>query len=427
MANITTRATANTPAVSGTCTNKGSALTNAELDANFISLNDAKVESATNSSTDGKLLASYGATGRKIKEATGAEIAAALGSAVVGNATHAVSADSATTAGTAGALTNFGLTNTGANTDFNACIIPGMYRVNAAAVNAPPNAADAYGQLCVMRGGMADTITQIYAPYSSGHLYTRSGNPASVGGGGNWTSWRAVIDSASIGTGLSWDSANYVLNCTVVAAPNPYSTVFDTTVGTRSINVPAGCTRARVTAVGGGGGGGGTNGVGVLWGGNGGGGGTATSMITGLTPGASISYTVGAGGSAGGFGAGGAGQVSSFGGYVTATGGGGGGAQNGAQGGGGGGSGNFVKNGTTGVYQVGGGISAQYAWNVTSGLITSTAGLMRQAGYFTGSYDSYNGQPGSGCGAGGGGAQSNSWGGSGGAGSAGCIFIEWGV
>jgi len=218
MANITTRATANTPAVSGTCTNKGAALTNAELDANFISLNDAKVESATNSSTDGKLLASYGATGRKIKEATGAEIAAALGSAVVGNATHAVCADSATTAGTAGALTNFGLTNTGANTDFNACIIPGMYRVNAAAVNAPPNAADAYGQLCVMRGGMADTITQIYAPYSSGHLYTRSGNPASVGGGGNWTSWRAIIDSASIGTGLSWDSANYVLNCTVTSS-----------------------------------------------------------------------------------------------------------------------------------------------------------------------------------------------------------------
>lgn len=110
--------------------------------------------------------------------------------------------------------------------------------------------------------------------------------------------------------------------------------------------VPAGVTRARVRVWGGGGGGGGNGTAGA--GGGGGGGGYAEDIITGLTPGASITITVGAGGTAGAntgtasSNNGGAGGTSSFGASLSATGGSGGGgsaSSAGAAGTGGSGSG----------------------------------------------------------------------------------------
>jgi len=97
--------------------------------------------------------------------------------------------------------------------------------------------------------------------------------------------------------------------------------------------VPAGVTRAKVTVVGGGGGAGGSGGgCGAYGGEGGGGGGCGIKIVTGLTPGGTVSVTVGGGGSAGNSSGinGGSGGTSSFGAYVSASGGGGGGSSYGA-------------------------------------------------------------------------------------------------
>lgn len=65
--------------------------------------------------------------------------------------------------------------------------------------------------------------------------------------------------------------------------------------------IPTGVTALKVSVVGGGGGGGGGTGCGIS-GYSGGGGGTSVVYLTGLTPGNTISVTVGAGGTAGAIG-----------------------------------------------------------------------------------------------------------------------------
>lgn len=99
-----------------------------------------------------------------------------------------------------------------------------------------------------------------------------------------------------------------------------FNTVQFFTSGSTSWTVPTGITRCVVTVVGGGGGGGGFGPTSYNWPG---GGGYAKAYITGLTPGASITVTVGGGGSGNNntSAAGGTGGTSSFGSYVSATGG----------------------------------------------------------------------------------------------------------
>jgi hypothetical protein len=125
-----------------------------------------------------------------------------------------------------------------------------------------------------------------------------------------------------------------------------------------TFTIPAGVTKIKVTVVGGGGGGNSGNA------GGGGGGGAAIKIITGLTPGANVTVTVGSGGAAST-----AGGNSSFGAYCSATGGspganpnggagglGSGGDLNiGGQGGGGGGATNATYVGTGGSSILGGG------------------------------------------------------------------------
>jgi hypothetical protein len=87
--------------------------------------------------------------------------------------------------------------------------------------------------------------------------------------------------------------------------------------GSLTFTVPTGITKVKVTVVGGGGGG--SNLIGgcvSIPGGGGGAGGTAIEIISGLTPGGTVSVTVGAGGAAAS-----AGGTSSFGAYCSATGG----------------------------------------------------------------------------------------------------------
>lgn len=98
-----------------------------------------------------------------------------------------------------------------------------------------------------------------------------------------------------------------------------------TTTGTSTFTVPAGVTAVKVTVVAGGGGGGGPQAVsGVSASGGGGGGGTAIEWITGLTPGNTVTVTVGAGGTVSAGASGGTGGTSSFGAFCSATGGAGG-------------------------------------------------------------------------------------------------------
>ena len=96
-----------------------------------------------------------------------------------------------------------------------------------------------------------------------------------------------------------------------------------------TFTVPAGITAVKVTVVGGGGGSGATSTPpcgSTNYGQGGGAGGTSIDFVTGLTPGGTVSVTVGAGGTAGAAnaGAGGAGGTSSFGAFVSASGGSGG-------------------------------------------------------------------------------------------------------
>jgi hypothetical protein len=98
----------------------------------------------------------------------------------------------------------------------------------------------------------------------------------------------------------------------------------NTGTGTFNFVVPTDVTRLKVTVIGGGGGGGGIVGNNSNFcssGGGGGGGGLSTSIISGLTPGSTISVTVGAGGSGGSTSSGTNGGSSSFGAYLSATGG----------------------------------------------------------------------------------------------------------
>ena len=137
-----------------------------------------------------------------------------------------------------------------------------------------------------------------------------------------------------------------------------------------TFTVPTGITKVKVTVVGGGGGGGygGRDGCSPAYGGNGGGGGgAAIEIISGLTPGGTVTVTVGAAGGAGNPNVpttATAGGTSSFGAYCSATGGGGGSSGAGSGGAGGLGSGGDLNirggggNPTPNLYGTGGAAGA---------------------------------------------------------------------
>lgn len=194
-----------------------------------------------------------------------------------------------------------------------------------------------------------------------------------------------------------------------------------TSAGSSTWSVPAGVVRVKVTVVGGGGGGGNGAANNVASAG-GGGGGYAIRVISGLTPGAAISYTVGAGGAIQA-----SGTASSFGPTngvrVSATGGGGGGPW--GYGSGGTGSGGTL-NGT-------GGDGGGFLGASTTGWVRAGAGGNSLLGGIAGGGHAVNnncsnaaGQPGKAYGGGGGGGAANSGcAQSGGRGATGVILIEY--
>ena len=125
---------------------------------------------------------------------------------------------------------------------------------------------------------------------------------------GGTTSTAAQQSVASVGTTgqvLTSNGAGALPTFQTAAGGSPISTVDVKTSGSSATwTIPAGVTKVRITVVGGGGGGGGVGNCNPQ--GGGGGGGTAIKVLTGLTPGNTLSYTVGTGG-AGGSGGGGAG------------------------------------------------------------------------------------------------------------------------
>ncbi len=147
-----------------------------------------------------------------------------------------------------------------------------------------------------------------------------------------------AAQSASTAPFINPKLPNVAAAIAAAAAPWPAQVVL-TTASTSPVAVPTGYTRAFVRMVGGGGGGGG--GTSTQASGGGGAGGYAEKLIVGLTPGATIPFSIGGAGTGGATGAnGGTGGNTSFGSgpYFSATGGvgGNGGA---APGGGNGGTG----------------------------------------------------------------------------------------
>lgn len=146
-------------------------------------------------------------------------------------------------------------------------------------------------------------------------------------GGANYGSSGQVLTSNGAAAAPSWQaaSAGGFSNMSTAQFPTTVTNssgtpMVNTGSGTFNFVVPAGITKVKVTVVGGGGGSGGSSGS---EGGAGGGGGAAIEIISGLTPGGTVSVTVGGGGTAGTSSPtnGGAGGTSSFGAFCSATGG----------------------------------------------------------------------------------------------------------
>lgn len=260
----------------------------------------------------------------------------------------------------------------------------------------------------------AGSVT-LKAPTSGTVTYTLPGADGTSG---------QVLSTNGSGT-LSWASAGGG------GATGVSGQVF-TSSGT--FTIPSGVTAVKVTVVGGGGGGGYVSKGGSASGG-GGGGGIAVKYITGLTPGAGITVTVG-----------GAAGTSSFGAYCSATGGataatvsgsntsGGGGAGGTATGGdinltgGSGGSGVSIYQGTCSPNLTYSGSGASVLSNGFSTNAISAVGCSEYGRGGAGVSGLTNGNAGYGYGSGGSGATTYNNGitpRSGGAGTGGIVIVEW--
>lgn len=235
---------------------------------------------------------------------------------------------------------------------------------------------------------------------SSGWLLDRAGNFYANNG-----NFRGDI------TGASGTFSGAVSAGSVNFASSVGTTVTYTTAGTYTLTVPAGMTAMRLSLQAGGGGGGGQNayGYGYAGSGGGGGGGYATAVFT-VTPGATYTLVVGAGGSGGVYGGGGsAGGNTYVTGLLTVTGGGGGGA-------------------SIGSAYPGAGGSAGGAYATAAGTAPSAGGNSKMGvGGPIGAGSGYSQvvYPGSGYGSGGGGTIETGYGKTGGAGARGWAQVEY--
>lgn len=187
-------------------------------------------------------------------------------------------------------------------------------------------------------GTVADTASNGIAARTSANTLTArtitAGTAISVANGdgvsGNPTITNTGVTSIVAGTGISISGGTGAVTVTASGGGGFSNMQVFTSTGT--FTVPAGITKVKATVTGGGGGG--------CSNGSGGGGGTSIEIVSGLTPGGTVSVTVGGGGTGvGGANSGGTGGTSSFGAFCSATGGGGAPFGGGVQGVGGIGSG----------------------------------------------------------------------------------------
>ena len=276
---------------------------------------------------------------------------------------------------------------------------------STAAGRALLTAADASAQRTSL--GLGTVATERTVPVSKGGTGATSltANNVLLGNNGNALQVVAPGTSGNVLTsdGTTWTSA--------AAAAGGFSNlqVF-TSSGT--FTIPSGITKVKVTVVGGGGGGGGSDGN--INGSGGGGGGAAIEIISGLTPGGTVSVTVGAGGTGVSNGAGNTGGTSSFGAYCSATGGSGSGAQANLAGSGGVGSGGNLNIA---------GQPGQTAEDISTRPSMAGGGTILGGG---GNGRTTTGANAGGAyGGGGGGAWSNSTNTAGGTGAAGVVIVEY--
>jgi hypothetical protein len=264
------------------------------------------------------------------------------------------------------------------------------------------NVAPSYGKV-----GLTTHVSGTLPVTSGGTgLATITANALLVGAG------TGSVTSVSPGTsgnvltsnGTAWTSAASSAAQTLVA-------VYLTGAG-QTFTVPAGITKVKVTIIGGGGNGG-TGSTSGGTGGGGGGGGTAIKWLAGLTPGGTLSVTVGGASGTSSVSSGVSNTIAT----VSATGGGNG--ANGGAGPGTGGAGGTGSAGTLNVASAAGGVGTGYGGAGASSLMG-----------FGGAFTSLNGGNGTGYGAGGaGGSVLNVGcaliGGTGGSGSAGLVLFEY--
>jgi len=248
-------------------------------------------------------------------------------------------------------------------------------------VQAPNTASDYTVNFPATNGDMVVAVSGAVPASQGGTGQTSlTANNVLLGNGTSAVQFVAPGTSGNVLTsnGTTWTSA---------AAASGFSNlqVF-TSSGT--FTVPTGITKVKVTVVGGGGGGGGWAGSYAQNGIGGSGGGTAIKIISGLTPGGTVSVTVGTGGAAGGTGAtsrGGTGNTSSFGAYCSATGGAGGynASQSGGNApagvGGSGSSGDINLNGGGPSWGVNPG-GCNEGWNIGGVSFLGTGGINNSAG-----------------------------------------------
>ena len=268
------------------------------------------------------------------------------------------------------------------------------------------------------------TVTPAYG--GTGTTATPTNGQIHIGNGSGFT-----LATLTAGTGMSITNGAGSITLNSSSLPGVLGQVF-TSNGT--FTIPSGVTALKVTVVGGGGGGAGGSSYIICCtassrsGGGGAGAGAAISYLTGLTPGNTISVTVGVGGSSGSgnssAGSGGTSSVSSGTQSITtvsATGGGGGTANNPSAvstgGSGSGGTINMSGTSTNGILNISGG----QAYFIAGG--SSIFGGNGKAATSYGNSGGAGGAPGAG---GGGGTSPNAPGSaSGGAGALGIVIFEW--
>lgn len=256
-----------------------------------------------------------------------------------------------------------------------------------------------------------------YAGGGTGLSAVPTNGQLNIGNGSGFT--RATLTA---GSNIAITNGAGSISIATTGLSSGFSNMQVYTSGTNTWTVPAGVTQCKVTVVGGGGGGGGgASGAG----GGGGAGGCSIRYVTGLTPGGTVTATVGAGGAAGvSNNNGSAGGTSSFGAYASATGG-SGGTGTSSYGGGAGGTGSSGNLNISGGYGTTGAELAVGDIQISGAGGNSVLGGGGRNGAYSNSGHPVTPTAGATNTGGGGGSNTSAGGGAAAAGGSGVVIIEY--